>query len=150
MQVRAEEVVVASLADPELLLSLGLPSHGHPRRNKSDPGPYSSAASLARRRTTETGRRTLAYEEFASSGSVYPMRMARVNVYLSDDLAAQVRDADVNVSAVTQEALRRELDSRRTDAWLDEVAHLKQIDLPREVVETALDAGRDEFGRPSE
>ena len=78
------------------------------------------------------------------------MRMARVNVYLSDDLAAQVRDADVNVSAVTQEALRRELDSRRTDAWLDEVAQLKQIDLPREVVETALDAGRDEFGRPSE
>lgn len=78
------------------------------------------------------------------------MRMARVNVYLPDDLAAQVRDADVNVSAVTQEALRRELDSRCTDAWLDEVAHLKQIDLPREVVETALDAGRDEFGRPSE
>lgn len=78
------------------------------------------------------------------------MRMARVNVYLSDDLAEQVRDADLNVSAVTQDALRRELELRRTDAWLDAVANLTQIELPQEVVARALDAARDEFGRPSE
>lgn len=78
------------------------------------------------------------------------MRMARVNVYLPDDLAQQVRDADLNVSAVTQDALRRELELRRTDAWLEAVANLTQIELPQEVVARALDAARDEFGRPSE
>jgi len=76
--------------------------------------------------------------------------MARVNVYLSDDLAAQVRDADVNVSAVTQEALRRELDARRTDSWLEAVARLRPINLESEIVMEALEAGRGEFGRPSE
>jgi len=75
------------------------------------------------------------------------MRMARVNVYLPDELAAQVREADVNVSALTQVALQTELARTRTDAWLDTVAGLKQIDLPYETVIGALDAGRNEFGQ---
>lgn len=81
---------------------------------------------------------------------VYYMRMARVNVYLSDDLAAQARDADLNVSALTQEALQAELNRTRTDSWLETVAALGEIDLPRETVLEALDAGRDEFGRLAE
>lgn len=77
------------------------------------------------------------------------MRMARVNVYLPDDLAAQARAADLNVSALAQEALRAELDRCRTDEWLNALSGLKQIDLPHEIVIEALDAGRDEFGRSS-
>lgn len=80
---------------------------------------------------------------------MYYMRMARVNVYLPDELAAQARAADLNVSALAQEALRAELDRCRTDEWLNTVIGLKPIDLPYEIVIEALDAGRDEFGRHS-
>jgi post-segregation antitoxin (ccd killing protein) len=44
--------------------------------------------------------------------------MPRVNIYLPDDLAAAVRAAGINLSALTQEALRRHLAGRTTDAWL--------------------------------
>lgn len=45
--------------------------------------------------------------------------VARLNVYLPDDLAAEAKKAGVNVSAVTQEAVRRSLAARSTDHWLD-------------------------------
>lgn len=48
-------------------------------------------------------------EAIATSMSRAIYCMARVNVYLPDELAAQVREADVNVSALTQEALQTEL-----------------------------------------
>ncbi|MDY7100966.1 MAG: type II toxin-antitoxin system CcdA family antitoxin [Actinomycetota bacterium] len=48
--------------------------------------------------------------------------MARVNVYLPDDLAAAARDAGLNVSSLTQDALRAALATQRTDVWLDQLA----------------------------
>jgi post-segregation antitoxin (ccd killing protein) len=71
--------------------------------------------------------------------------MARVNVYLPDELAAQAKQAGLNLSAVTQEAVRRVLDERSTDAWLATVP----VASPRlRVTHTralaALDAARDE------
>ena len=36
---------------------------------------------------------------------VYPVCMARVNIYLPDDLARRAREADLNVSGIAQEAL---------------------------------------------
>ncbi len=44
--------------------------------------------------------------------------MPRVNIYLPDDLAAAVRAAGINLSSLTQEAIRRHLAGRTTDAWL--------------------------------
>lgn len=44
--------------------------------------------------------------------------MARLNVYLPDELAAQAKAAGLNLSAVTQDAVRRSLSARSTDAWL--------------------------------
>lgn len=44
--------------------------------------------------------------------------MARLNVYLPDELAAQAKAAGLNLSAVTQDAVRRSLSGRATDAWL--------------------------------
>jgi len=44
--------------------------------------------------------------------------MARLNIYLPDDLAAAAKDAELNLSAVTQEAVRGRLAARSTDAWL--------------------------------
>jgi post-segregation antitoxin (ccd killing protein) len=44
--------------------------------------------------------------------------MARVNVYLSDDLAREARQSGLNVSAITQEAVRTHLAGVETDRWL--------------------------------
>ena len=46
------------------------------------------------------------------------MRMARVNVYLPDDLAAEAKEAGLNVSNLTQKALRSTLAGIRVDEWL--------------------------------
>jgi post-segregation antitoxin (ccd killing protein) len=67
-----------------------------------------------------------------------------MNVYLSDELAAEAREAGLNLSAVTQEAVRRSLAARSTDAWLatlrpalpHQVTHAGELD--------ALDAVREE------
>jgi post-segregation antitoxin (ccd killing protein) len=69
--------------------------------------------------------------------------MPRVNIYLPDDLAAAVRAAGINLSSLTQEAIRRQLAGRTTDAWLAtldpapaQVSHDDAL--------AALDAARDE------
>lgn len=75
---------------------------------------------------------------------MYHMCMTRVNVYLPDDLAAEVREADINVSAVAQSALRQELARRATGAWLARVRG-RRFDVSHEKVIEALDAARDEY-----
>lgn len=49
---------------------------------------------------------------------------AGVNVYAPDDLADEVRPADLNVSAITQQALRAALASGRVEALLRGVSRL--------------------------
>jgi post-segregation antitoxin (ccd killing protein) len=68
------------------------------------------------------------------------MRMARVNVYLPDELAREARAADLNLSGLTQDAVRRALSARRTDAWLDGLIEMKRTDVD---VETVLAAVRE-------
>jgi post-segregation antitoxin (ccd killing protein) len=69
--------------------------------------------------------------------------MPRVNIYLPDDLAAAVRAAGLNLSSLTQEAIRRHLAGRTTDTWLATLdstpAHVSHDDAL-----AALDAARDE------
>jgi post-segregation antitoxin (ccd killing protein) len=48
--------------------------------------------------------------------------MAQMNVYLPEDLAIEVRAAGLNVSRLTQAALRQELAQHRTRSWLQRVA----------------------------
>lgn len=50
------------------------------------------------------------------------MCMARVNVYLPDELALAVRPLDLNLSALVQAAVRQRLDTLRIDSWLSELA----------------------------
>ena len=71
--------------------------------------------------------------------------MTRVNVYLPDDLAAEVREADINVSAVTQSALRQELARRATNAWIARVRALPRANVSHEQVIAALDAAREDY-----
>lgn len=80
---------------------------------------------------------------------MYSVCMARVNVYLPDDLAERVKLAGVSISAVTQEALRRTLAVIDTDAWLDRLDEGSTAEIEHERVLAALDAARDDFGARS-
>jgi post-segregation antitoxin (ccd killing protein) len=77
------------------------------------------------------------------------MDMARVNVYLPDELAERARAVGVNVSAVTQDALRGALAAMDTECWLDHLERLPGAEVRHERVIEALDAARDDFGAQS-
>jgi post-segregation antitoxin (ccd killing protein) len=72
------------------------------------------------------------------------MRMARVNVYLPDELAEEARAAGLNVSGLTQDAVRGALSAGHTDDWLADVAKLRGTAVTHdEVVAAVAEARRD-------
>jgi post-segregation antitoxin (ccd killing protein) len=73
------------------------------------------------------------------------MRMARVNVYLPDDLAAEAKAIGLNVSNLTQEALRSALATSRVDEWLDEVTAMRPLGISHHAVTVAVAATKDEL-----
>jgi post-segregation antitoxin (ccd killing protein) len=81
-----------------------------------------------------------------SNPCVYDVCMARVNVYLPDELADRARAAGVNISGVTQNALRNALYGMDTDRWLDRLDQTPRTSVPHERVIRALDDARDELG----
>lgn len=78
---------------------------------------------------------------------VYDVRMARVNVYLPDDLAAAVRAAELNVSQITQAALTEALAAGAVDRWLEDVARLPPTGVTAAAIVDAVRAAREELGR---
>ena len=78
------------------------------------------------------------------------MRMARVNVYLPDALADAARAADLNISSLTQEAIRRELQQSGLAEWIAEVSRLAKSRVNHAAVQEAVDAARDELGAAGE
>ncbi len=70
--------------------------------------------------------------------------MARVNIYLPDDLAAAARQNGMNISAVAQDAVRRQLAARSTDIWLATLRTAPSPDVSHERALAALDAAREE------
>ncbi len=77
------------------------------------------------------------------------MCIARVNVYLPDDLANRAKRAGVSISAVTQDALRSALAAMDTNAWLDRLDRRSGADVEHERVLAALDDAREDFGARS-
>ena len=77
---------------------------------------------------------------------MYIVCMARLNVYVPDDLAARSREAGLNVSALTQQALLAALAGGQTDGWLSSLPTRRAEPVPLEVVLDALDEVRDDFG----
>lgn len=80
---------------------------------------------------------------------MYAVCMARVNVYLPEDLAAEARAAGLNVSALTQAAIRDELQRRAMKAWLDDLRQWHEANpgppISHEDVMRALDEAREEL-----
>lgn len=77
---------------------------------------------------------------------VYSMRIGRVNVYLPDDLAQRARVAGLNISALTQQALREALAADETDRWLERLQGLVQVEVAHKRVIDALEGAREELG----
>jgi post-segregation antitoxin (ccd killing protein) len=72
------------------------------------------------------------------------MCMARVNVYLPDDLAEEARRAKLNVSALTQDAIRMVLAQESTELWLGSLSQLSPHPGSHDAAIGALDAIREE------
>jgi post-segregation antitoxin (ccd killing protein) len=74
------------------------------------------------------------------------MRMARVNVYLPDELAKKAKEKKLNISALAQQAVESALHKNAWAEWLDEVRKDPPLaGLSDEVVRTALQEARDEM-----
>jgi len=73
------------------------------------------------------------------------MRMARVNVYLPDDLADQAKDAGLNVSSLTQDAVRSALSAGQTDEWLNRVGMLSPTRIRHSAVISAVSEAKDDL-----
>lgn len=78
------------------------------------------------------------------------MRMARINVYLPDELAKAARDEDLNVSALTQQAVRDALAAAATDRWLASLPRHGRSSVTSDEVVAAVHAARDELGARSD
>lgn len=74
------------------------------------------------------------------------MRMARVNVYLPDELAREARAAGLNISKVAREALSSTLAHSETDRWLDRLERLPRANVSHASVIDAIDEARVELG----
>ena len=72
--------------------------------------------------------------------------MARLNVYVPDELAEQARSRGLNVSALTQAAIVEELERTSLSAWLDSLPRISRS-VNHDAVLAAVDDARDEFGR---
>jgi post-segregation antitoxin (ccd killing protein) len=72
--------------------------------------------------------------------------MASVNVYLPDDLADEVKRADLNVSRIAQEAIREELATAGATRWLRRVARLSPTKAGHVRALEAVRDARAEFG----
>lgn len=72
--------------------------------------------------------------------------MARLNVYVPDELAARSREAGLNVSALTQQALAAALAGEQTDRWLSSLPRRRTEPVSLAAVLEALDEARDDFG----
>jgi post-segregation antitoxin (ccd killing protein) len=74
------------------------------------------------------------------------MRMARVNIYLPDELAQRARSAGLNISKVAREALSYNLVQSDSDRWLDRLEGLSRTDISHRRVIEAIDGARAELG----
>jgi post-segregation antitoxin (ccd killing protein) len=73
--------------------------------------------------------------------------MARLNIYLPDELAEQAREAGVNISAAARAAVESELRASTMSFWLDRLDDLTPIgtDVTHTEALAALDSARDEL-----
>jgi post-segregation antitoxin (ccd killing protein) len=75
-------------------------------------------------------RRSLRLTQGATTRCVHIPCVARVNIYLPDDLAAEARAEGLNVSGVCREAIEASLRMLRQKAWLAALQDHEPIEIP--------------------
>lgn len=76
------------------------------------------------------------------------MCMARLNVYVLDEMAVRARKAGLNVSKLTQQAIETELQRSSMRAWMEQVrGNPPPEEISQAEAQRILDEVRDEFGR---
>ncbi len=73
------------------------------------------------------------------------MRMSRVNVYLPDDLADEAKRAGLNISSLTQEAIRSSLAMQNLAQWQQRVAELDSPGVNHNKVIDAVKSAKNEL-----
>jgi len=73
------------------------------------------------------------------------MRMSRISIYVPDELAAEAKEAGLNISALTQDAVRTALGAVLIDRWLDELEDVKPTEVTHEDVLAALAGAKDDL-----
>lgn len=81
-----------------------------------------------------------------SAGCAYCVCMVLVSLHLPDDLVAEARAADLDISGLAQDAIRRALDVHAVNEWLDDLASLPCLGIDPAIVKEAVRAAKDEFG----
>jgi post-segregation antitoxin (ccd killing protein) len=76
---------------------------------------------------------------------VYNMRMARVNVYLPDELADAAKRAGLNISGLTQDAIRSSVAKQDLALWQQRVAELDSPGVSHDKVADAVNSAKNEF-----
>ena len=71
--------------------------------------------------------------------------MARINVYVPDDLADAARSAELNVSAITQDAIRTALSAKSAAVWLESLDSLEPVHVSSAAGRRALDEAREDL-----
>lgn len=71
--------------------------------------------------------------------------MARVNIYLPDDVARRAREAGLNVSALTRTAVEAQLNRSAMSQWLASVNDLPETAISHTEALRALDDAREEL-----
>lgn len=80
-----------------------------------------------------------------STRCVYNMRMSRINVYLPDDLAEEAKKAGLNISSLTQEAIRSALAARTLGRWQQQVSELRSPGVSHDKVLEAVKSAKDDL-----
>lgn len=76
---------------------------------------------------------------------MYSMRMSRINVYVPDELAEQAKKAGLNVSSLTQEAIRSSLAAHDLKTWQKRVAELEPTKVDHTAVIEAVTSAKEEL-----
>ena len=71
--------------------------------------------------------------------------MAKVTIYMPDDLLAEAKDAELNISGLAQNAVVAALRSAKTDAWLEELRRRPRSTVRSEDVDRTLREVRDRW-----
>ncbi len=66
-------------------------------------------------------------------------------MYLPDDLADQAKDAGLNVSSLTQDAVRSALTTGQTEEWLKRVGKLSPTGIRHDAVMSAVSEAKDDL-----